>query len=355
MIKIKENILLSEYTTIKLGGRAKYFVECNSEKEVVEGLEYANKNKLKIQLLGDGSNTIFPDEGYDGLIIKIGIKGISLHNKIKDKVILKAGGGETWDDFVNYCVKNNLTGVECLAGIPGNVGATPIQNVGAYGQEVKDTILFVKAISRETHIPTMFSNEDCLFDYRQSRFKDLDKDKYIITEVMFRLFKNGKPEIIYPELKKYIEQKYNSKMISLRQIKESVIELRKNKSMVIDKNDPNSISCGSFFVNPVLTKEELQKTQSYYNSTNQTYNISEIPYYETENGIKISAAWLIENTGFPRGFKKNGIGISEHHNLALINCGGTTKNLLQLADEIRTGVYEKFKINLEPEPVIVKN
>jgi UDP-N-acetylmuramate dehydrogenase len=352
MLNFKENILLSEYTTIKLGGKAKLFLECNTENELIECLGYARDNNIKIQILSGGSNTVFSDEGFDGLIIKINIKGISVHNSIKNKVILKAGAGENWDEFVQYCINNNLTGVECLSGIPGSVGATPIQNVGAYGQEVKDTIMYVKAIDRKYLKPVMFSNEDCEFGYRLSRFKIVDKNEYIITEVMFEFVENGKPEIKYPELKKLLENSFPGKSLTLTNIRESVLELRKKKSMVVDENDLNSISCGSFFVNPVLTEEEFDVIIQQYILANSTDTI-DIPFYKTENGIKIPAAWLIENSGFPKGFRINGIGISKNHNLALINCGGNTKDLINFANEIKNKVYEKFKIMLEPEPIIV--
>ena len=354
MIKIKENILLSEYTTIKLGGIAKYFVECKKEIELIECINFAKDNNLKIQILGGGSNVIFSDEGFNGLIIKIDIKGISIHNETKDKVILKVGAGEVWDDFVKYCVENNYAGVECLSGIPGSAGATPIQNVGAYGQEVKDTIIYLKALDRESMRATMFSNENCLFDYRKSRFNNIDKDKYIITELMFGLLKNGKPEIKYPELKKLVESRQEGENISLSNIMESVLKLRKKKSMILDDEDKNSVSCGSFFVNPFITIEEYEEINLKYINSNQNKVKTDIPFYQSGHGIKIPAAWLIENTGFPKGFKKNGIGISENHNLALVNCGGKAKDLLEFANEIRSKVFDKFKINLEPEPVIVE-
>jgi len=347
MIKISENVPLEKYTTIKLGGKAKYFCECKSENDLVECLNYAESNKIKIHILGGGSNTIFSDEGFDGLVIKIGMKGINLHNDFKDNVIIKVGAGEEWDDFVRYCVENNFGGMECLSGIPGSVGATPVQNVGAYGQEVKDTIIFVKAIDRQTFKLTMFSNEDCLFGYRTSRFKTADKNNYIVTEVMFKFINNGKPEIKYPELEKKIKEKYSDNL-SLSLVRNAVIELRKKKGMVCDENEPDSVSCGSFFVNPVIPASD-------FNSICEKSGMdkSDIPFHIVNDKVKLSAAWLIENVGFKKGYTKNGAGISGKHSLALVNRGGTTKDLLSLADEVQIKVFEKFGVKLVKEPSII--
>ena len=347
MPEISENIPLKNYTSIKLGGNAKLFCECKAESDLFGCLKYAGSNNVIIQILGGGSNTVFSDEGFDGLVIKVGLKGIKIHNDFKNHVIIKAAAGEEWDDFVKYCIKNNFSGVECLSGIPGSVGATPIQNVGAYGQEVKDTIIFVKAIDRETYKPTMFSNEDCLFGYRTSRFKTIDKDKFIVTEVMFKLKKDGKPEIKYPELDKYLKSK-TEKDSSLGDVRNAVMELRKKKAMVLDEDEPDSVSCGSFFVNPVLSKEEFDNLCAKLN-----INSDNIPNYLTESGMKLSAAWLIENAGFVKGYTKNGVGISNKHSLALVNRGGTTKDLLKLAEEIQSKVFDKFGIVMVKEPVVV--
>jgi UDP-N-acetylmuramate dehydrogenase len=347
MMNISENISLKEFTSIKLGGKAKFFCECNSEIELIECLEYARIKNIKIHILGGGSNTIFLDEGFDGLVIRINLKGINIHNDFKDNVIIKAAAGEEWDDFVKYCVENNFAGVECLSGIPGGVGATPTQNVGAYGQEVKDTIIFVKAIDRDTYKPTMFSNEDCLFGYRTSRFKTIDKEKYIVTEVLFKLRKNGKPEIKYPELEKYLKAK-NESDFSLSYVRNAVMELRKKKSMVLDDDDPDSVSCGSFFVNPVLLEIDFENM-----CVKAGIEKNNIPFHILSGYYKLSAAWLIENAGFEKGYTKKRVGISGKHSLALVNHGGTTKDLLNLAEEIQTKVFNKFGVVLVKEPVIV--
>lgn len=352
MPEIKENIELRNYTTIKLGGTAKYFCECRSEGELIECLKYAEENKLKVHILGGGSNTVFQDGGFDGLVIKTGMKGIELHNDFKDNVIIKAAAGEEWDDFVKYCVENKYAGVECLSGIPGSAGASPIQNIGAYGQEVKDTIIFVKAIDRKTYKPVMFANEDCLFGYRTSRFKTIDKNKYIVTEVLFKLKKDGNPEIKYPELEKKLKEKYKDDL-SISIVRNVVIELRRKKGMVCEEGEPDSVSCGSFFVNPVLTDSEFQGFFERIESGNFFNDKGSIPFYKSGSGIKLSAAWLIENVGFKKGYTKNGAGISSKHSLALVNRGCTSNDLLKLAEEIQAKVFDVFGVRLHREPELV--
>ena len=350
MVDFIKNIDLSKLTSIGLGGKAKLYCECDAKDKIAECIKYADENKIPFFILGGGSNTIFSDEGFDGLVIKINIKGIQVHNEFKGDVILNAGAGEDWDSLVKYCVKNGYAGLECLSGIPGSVGATPIQNVGAYGQEVKNVITFVKTLDRKTLKSVMFSNEDCLFAYRTSRFKTIDADKYIVTYVMFRLKKNGKPYIKYKELENYIGTKLDLNTLKegserLEAVRNAVFEIRKSKSMIIDSSDTDSCSCGSFFVNPVLTEGELRNLKSVNSD-------KVIPVFPAGPYFKVSAAWLIENSGFKKGYIKNGVGISSKHTLALVNKGGTASDLLMLADEISAKVYEKFGIKLEKETVL---
>ena len=353
-INFQHNVTLSELTTIKLGGNAKLFCNCNAIDELKACLIYAKTESLPVQVIGGGSNIIFPDDCFDGIVMKIDIKGIKFNELEKDIIEITSGAGENWDDFVKLCIDNNLTGVECLSGIPGSVGATPIQNVGAYGQEVSNTIVSVEAIDRLTLETVGFTNKECKFSYRQSKFKKEDKDKYIITKVTYRLYKFAEPKIKYPELKKHLDNNTNWDSMKngkekLSVIRNSVIDIRKSKSMVIDSEDPNTVSCGSFFLNPVLTGGEfgeLEKTCSKNNIN--------IPSYKTDEGIKIPAAWLVENVRFHKGYRKGGVGISIKHSLALINCGGTAKELLDLSAKIENEVYKNFGIELKKEPEIIK-
>lgn len=367
MSEFKENIRLSDFTTIKLGGRARYFCECIDEEQIIECLGFAEKENLRLQVLGGGSNTIFADEGFDGIILKTAMKNITLFGKGgNDEVTVTAEAGVSWDDFVIFCTGQGFAGVECLSGIPGTVGATPIQNVGAYGQEVSEIITEVTAIEISTHNKIVFSNSDCRFDYRQSRFKSDDAGKYIITEVKFLLKRNGEPMIRYPELKKYLEEEhesgenekvnYNSltkPIEKLKFVRNAVIEIRKKKSMVLDPDDPDSVSCGSFFTNPVLTNTEFQNFELRIKNSKLINPVIEIPHFVTDKGIKIPAAWLIENAGFKKGYKKNDAGISTKHTLAIINSGGKTNDVLNLAKDIEESVQTLFGISLAREPVVV--
>jgi len=354
-INPQKDILLSDLTTIKLGGKARFFFECKTTEDIKECLTFERNENISVQVIGGGSNIIFPDEGFSGIVIKIDIEGIEIEESKDSYVIVKAGAGENWDDFVKLCIDKNLAGIECLSGIPGSVGATPIQNVGAYGQEVSESILSVKAVDRESLQFVKFENKTCDFGYRQSRFKNEDRDKFIITEVVFKLKKFGESNILYPEIQKKIDadSNYNSlkrgkeKLSAVRNI---VLETRKKKSMVIDKNDPNTISCGSFFTNPILSEKEFKKFEKICEENKLSF-----PSIKTPEGIKVQAAWLIENSGFYKGFRKWGAGISENHSLALINCGGSAKELLELAEDIESTVFNKFSIRLKKEPIIVRN
>jgi len=349
-MKIKEKTKLADFTTIKLGGEAKEFVECKSVDEIKEALLYAKENKLNTCILSGGSNIIFSDEGFDGLVIKMDLKGVTFDDK-GGYVFVCAKAGENWDDLVKQSVKKGLAGIEVLSGIPGSVGATPVQNVGAYGQEVGEAIEKVYVLDKETLEEKEFFSKDCKFSYRTSRFKEEDKGKYIITEVVYRLIKNGNPQLGYPELERKIEEKFGHGA-NLSQVRELVLELRRSKSMVIDKKDPNSVSSGSFFMNPILEHKEFEELQRRNRAKKGFENV---PFFETCNcKIKVPAAWLIEQAGFTKGYQKGNAAISENHCLALVNHGGTTYDIMRLAGEIQYKVKGKFGIELEIEPNIVE-
>ncbi|MBU2576053.1 UDP-N-acetylmuramate dehydrogenase, partial [Patescibacteria group bacterium] len=348
-MKLKKQTKLSDFTTIKLGGEAKEFVECKSIDEIKEALLYAKEKNLDTWVLAGGSNTIFSDEGFDGLVIKIDLQGVEYDDK-GGYVFVSASAGENWDDLVEECVKKGLAGIEALSGIPGSVGATPIQNVGAYGQEVGDVVEKVKVLDKQTLKEKEFSAQECKFGYRTSRFKEEDKEKYIIIEVVYRLIKNKNPQLGYPELEKQVKEKFGNKA-TLSDARELVLELRRGKSMVIDKRDPNSVSSGSFFTNPILSHKQFEALQ---NRNKSRKGFEEVPFYEIKgNNVKVPAAWLIEQAGFTKGYQKGKAAISENHCLALVNHGGTTYDIMRLAGEIQYKVKEKFGIELECEPSLV--
>ena len=351
---IQRDVPLSGYTTIGLGGSARYFAACRTTGEIQETLKFAREQRLPVQILAGGSNVIYPDEGFDGLILWIKLRGTSFVPS-GNHTLVSAAAGEPWDNFARECVERDLTGIECLSGIPGSVGATPIQNVGAYGQEVRDTIVSLNAVHRETLEEVQFAATECSFGYRMSRFKSVDAERYVVTRVTFALTNHGTPVIRYAELSDYLRSTFPDVQdgggISPGKVRSAVIALRKRKSMVIDAGDPNSRSVGSFFMNPVLSAEEFKELQRRW----ERHSRGSIPTFPAEGGVKIPAAWLVERAGFPRGFRSGGAGISSNHSLALVNFGGTTREVLHLAAEIEQAVQTTFAITLQREPVVVAN
>lgn len=351
---ISPNILLAPWTTIGLGGTAQWFAECNNDEQVRDALRFARTHRLSFHILGGGSNTIFADEGFAGLVLRVAHTGLTFEDD-GDCAVATVAAGIVWDEFVQSCLSRGLAGIECLSGIPGCVGATPIQNVGAYGQEVSDTILFVTAIDVHTFEEVKFRGSDCGFGYRESRFKSSDADKYIITGVTFRLRKDGRPDIRYPELRACVESSIAHNDLqagepSLASVRNAVLALRKKKSMVIDAGDPDSRSVGSFYVNPVLSVSHFKHVQDHWRDRGHP---EAIPTFASGPDLKIPAAWLVEHSGFRKGYRKGNVGISRNHALALVNYGGSTRELLALSCEIEAAVLENFSIRLRREPVVV--
>lgn len=334
-LEIVNNKNLAPLTTMKLGGDAKFFCEVKNVEELKEALAWAKENEHPVHILAGGSNTIFSDSGFLGLVIKMNLLGISF-----DGGIATVAAGENWDNFVRQAVERGLQGVECMSGVPGSVGATPIQNVGAYGQEVAQVIQEVKVLDKETLAEHSFTAEECNFSYRQSRFKQEDAGKYIVTEVTFKLTPGGQPNLSYPQV---AEALAGNSQPTLEDVRQAVLGLRKKKSMIIDEADVNSRSCGSFFVNPVLSQQKNAKLPN------------DAPTFVDDASAqeRIPAAWLVEQAGYPRGWQRDGVGISENHNLALVNKDGSAEKLLALAEEIKNAVRTKYGIELEREPVVV--
>jgi len=272
-----------------------------------------------------------------------------------DGVIVEAAAGEPWDELVARTIGEGLGGLECLSGIPGLVGATPIQNVGAYGQEVSETIVRVTALDRATLEERTFAGSACAFRYRQSRFKSADANRYVITGVTFRLRKDATPAVRYAELQKYFQEQgtkgpRDHGRPALEEVRAAVLTLRRRKSMVIDPTDANSRSAGSFFMNPILAADELEGVRRRWTSAGGK---EPMPVFPSDEGTKIPAAWLVEHAGFPKGSRRGGAGISSNHALALVNRGGTTRELLALASAIQEAVMERFGVKLEREPVLM--
>jgi UDP-N-acetylmuramate dehydrogenase len=350
--KIKRDVLLKPYTSLGIGGGANYFVEADTQEIIFEAVKWAKRKNIPLFTLGGGSNLVISDRGFLGLVVHINTKGIEVNIKEEsNQVLVTIESGEIWDDFVSLTVENNWQGVECLSGIPGKVGATPIQNVGAYGQEVKDTIIKLQAYDRELEKIVTFSKDECEFSYRQSFFKSKAKDRYIILNVTYLLDSKGTPKLNYPELEKYVLEKY-AKNITLLTVRHSVLELRRSKAMVLDKDDPNSKSVGSFFTNPIVEEEKVLLIKNNLLKENFNGNMPIFPF--AAGRVKLSAAWLIEMSGFKKGYQKGMAAISAKHALALINKGDAqSREIFSLAEEIQEKVKNKFDIWLEPEPIYV--
>lgn len=332
---------LAPRTSLELGGWAERLVEVTSVAELAESLEWAMSSAEKVKVLGGGSNVVVADEGVSGLVVVPALRGIEIDRRGDDALVV-AAAGEIWDDVVAETVSEGLIGLECLSGIPGTVGATPIQNVGAYGVEVSDVIEWVDVFDRTTGGVSRMRPLQCSFGYRTSRFRH-DPDRSIVTGVAFRLASRGRPVIRYPELEGACGG--GGARPNVSEIREAVMSLRRSKGMVLESGAPRS--AGSFFINPVVDAESLARVETAAGSDGT------VPRYAVDGGLfKIPAAWLIEKAGFERGFRRGRVGVSEHHALALVHHGGgRSDDLVALAAAIRDGVERHFGLRLRPEPV----
>ncbi len=345
--QIEEHVPLAEFTTLKIGGKARFFLSAKHEDEIIEAIRFAGHNKLKFFILGGGSNVLIADEGFDGLVLQIALKGITTFRENDESVYIKAKAGEDWDEFVALCVGKNLQGVECLSGIPGFVGGMPVQNVGAYGQEVSETIVSVRVFDRRKKCFLELLNWHCGFAYRTSIFNTTEKNRYIVLAVTYALKFGGEPKIVYRDLQNY----FGDAKPNLEETRRAVLKIRAEKSMVIDAADPNSRSAGSFFKNPIITKRKFADIEQHA----EKLGIKVVPSFKVdEENVKIPAAWLIEKSGFEKGYEHGRVGISTRHSLAIVNRGGATaEEVLILKDVIQTKVKEIFGVELKPEPIFV--
>lgn len=335
---LRENVPLAPYTTFRIGGPARWFAEPESEADVGEAVRFARDSDLPLFVLGGGSNLLVADEGFSGLVLHMAVPGIE-----QDGSVFRVGAGEEWDRFVSLAVEQRFGGVECLAGIPGTVGGTPVQNVGAYGQEVAETIILVRALDLHSMRFAELSAAECGFSYRRSIFNSSHRGQYIVTRVDYSLRQNAAPVLAYADLKRHFSD--YAGVPSLAETVSAVRAIRRGKGMLLVEGDPDSRSAGSFFKNPIVSRDAYSAISSAAKMT--------VPSYPALNGqVKLPAAWLIERAGFPRGFVLGKAGISSRHSLALINRGGATANdILALRDRIRRDVQEQFGVVLESEPV----
>jgi len=349
-VLLLENIPLAPLTTIKIGGPARYFVEARTVGEVQEAVILARARDLPLFILGGGSNLLVADSGWPGLVLKIALQGIdqrSGHDE-NGKVIFDACAGESWDTFVSHTVMARCAGVECLSGIPGSVGGTPVQNVGAYGQEVSDTIASVQVLDLKDNQVRELCPESCGFSYRASIFNTSERGRFIVLRVTYALTPGGSPRITYADLKRHFEGRES--MPNLAETREAVCHIRALKGMLIVPGDPDCQSAGSFFKNPVLSEE--QHADLKQRAAARGLILPSYPALETRK--KVSAAWLVERSGFARGFGSGRVGISTRHALAIVNRGeATAAEVLVLKEQILHRVEEIWGIRLELEPVMV--
>jgi len=348
-LEIQGDVPLGPRTTLGLGGSARHFVRVDDEASLIQALRWADTRRLHTLILGGGSNLVVSDAGFDGLVIEMGLLGV-MFTPIGDRVRVEAAAGEPWDDLVAQTIERGLGGLECLSGIPGLVGATPIQNVGAYGQEVSQTFHSVRVLERATSRVEELAPEACEFAYRTSMFKR-NPGRYVILAVSYDLEPGGVPALRYAELKRALD----GVTPSLAHVRELVLELRRKKGMVIDPTDPDTRSAGSFFTNPILPERAAEGVIARAVELGIVKTPEEVPRYPVGSGLtKLPAAWLIERAGIEKGRRAGPVGISSKHCLALVHYGGgTTHDLVALAREVQRAVHDRWGVQLEPEPVRV--
>lgn len=344
---LQENVPLEPLTTIRVGGPSRYFAEARTAAEAVEAVQFARAKRLPLFVLGGGSNLVVSDQGWPGVTLKVAISGIHERSE-HGKALFQVGAGEEWDHFVAHAVARNCTGIECLSGIPGSVGGTPVQNVGAYGQDVSQTIESVLAFDRKRSQICELENQACAFSYRSSIFNTSERERFVILQVTYALTPGGAPHLEYADLKHYFAAR--STPPTLAETRDAVLKIRASKGMLIVAGDPDCRSAGSFFKNPVLAAEQYQELSA--RAASRGLQIPSYPALAAQH--KVSAAWLVEHSGFHKGYVAGRVGISSKHALAIVNLGGATAaEIIALKTQIQGRVRETWGIELQPEPVFL--
>jgi UDP-N-acetylmuramate dehydrogenase len=346
---VQEQVPLAPFTTLRIGGPARFFCEVTSEAALLEAVEFSRQRSLKIFVLGGGSNLLISDAGFDGLVIHLAIVTPTEMEQTSGQIEYKVAAGTDWDAFVLQVCEQGITGVECLAGIPGLVGGSPIQNIGAYGQEAADTIRSVRALDLQTLEFVTLPHDACGFAYRQSIFNTTQRDRYIVTEVVFRFNPSATPKLTYADLTRHFAAQIEAGQTPTPMlIYQAVREIRHGKGMLLVEGEQDCRSAGSFFKNPIVPATTLAHIASVLN-----LEPANIPHWPAPAGqIKLPAAWLLERAGFHKGFALGEAGISSRHTLALINRGqATSHDIATLRDTIQQEVGVRFNIRLEQEPV----
>lgn len=355
--QLQERVPLAPLSTIGVGGSARWFARAMLSNDVLAAHAWAEAHGAPLFVLGGGSNLVISDSGFDGLVLQMCIGGVTADSHVLERcrdgaedpsigeALVVVGAGHRWDPLVELVVTGGFQGIECLSGIPGTVGGTPVQNVGAYGQEVASVIAWVDVVDRVDQQMVRIPAAECGFAYRTSRFKQQADERFVICYVAYRLRCGMPPTVTYPDIVDYLErQRIASPDVSA--VRDAVLAIRRRKGMVIDEADPDTRSVGSFFMNPIVDRATLEQIAGSEGSA---------PHYMMDNDtVKIPAAWLIEQSGFGRGHTEGAVGLSTKHPLAIINRGGATaRDVIRLARRIKRAVLDRFGIALRPEPIFV--
>ena len=345
-IEVQERVALGPLTTLGVGGAARWFVHAPDEATVQSARGWARERRAELRVLGGGSNLVVADEGVDAVVVQIALRGVRTQ-EVDGAVELTAAAGEPWDGVVRAAVERGWAGLECLSGIPGLVGATPIQNVGAYGQEVSDTITTVRALDTESGEISTVPAAACGFTYRDSMFKSRQAGRWIVLAVTYRLRPGGAPTTTYADVQRQLATKAGARP-TLAHVRETVLAIRRSKSMVLDDpEDPNRHSCGSFFLNPIVRAVDAEGVTARAGDPT-------MPRWPQPDGrVKLSAAWLIERAGFTRGTRAGAVGLSTQHTLALVaHEGARARDVLAFARRVQEAVETRFGVQLTREPVL---
>jgi UDP-N-acetylmuramate dehydrogenase len=349
-LRIRENVPLASYTTLGVGGPARFLIEAEREEHVIDAVDFAHARGCSLFVLGGGSNVLVSDSGFPGVVLRLRLHGIDLPDG-KETDTPSAAAGEEWDRLVEGCVERGLAGIECLSGIPGTAGGAPVQNIGAYGQEVSEVIVSLRVFDRQKGELLELRGPECRFGYRSSIFNTEQEERYVILRVRLALRPGGPGEIRYQELRNC----FAGADPSLSQVRQAVLRIRQSKAMVLREGDPDSRSAGSFFKNPALDRETLEQIETKARRCGLLSASENAPRFPGEQGkTKVPAAWLIERAGFHKGYVRGNAGLSSKHTLAIVNRGNASaREIFDLMNFIRRRVQDVFEIDLQPEPKLV--
>jgi UDP-N-acetylmuramate dehydrogenase len=345
---LEENKPLAPLTTFGIGGPARWFVQAHHEADIVEAADWARSYRVPLFVLGGGSNLLVADHGFHGLVLHIALRGINAAPADAHPGRFAVAAGEDWDTFVDHAIAANCAGIECLAGIPGTVGGTPVQNVGAYGQEVASVITRVRAYDLHAMAFVELTAAECAFAYRRSRFNSEDRGRFLVTRVWFELQPHGAPTLRYADLQRAFPPQAQP---TLAEVAAAVRRIRQSKGMLLVDGDPDCRSAGSFFKNPIVSAAQADRVAILAGAAPPHFPAGP---NAPAGSVKLPAAWLIEQAGFPKGYTLGRAGLSSRHTLALINRGhATAADILALAEQIQSAVYDRFAVTLECEPVLL--